>query len=285
MDIFFQHVNPINASIYMRHAKQNHFVVPWHFHPEIEIMYVINGEGTRIVGDSIQQFNAGDFVLVGSHTPHLWRNHNEYYENKGLYSECLLLFFKEETFGTEFLSIEEMSDIKRMLTEAKRGLRFSGHRSEKLKNLMLQAYNEKGIDRILTSIRLLNEMAQFETSEVLCSKGYIPDVSYRDYDRLDNCLEFIMSNYKKSITLKEVADIANMTPNSFCRYFKRRTNMTFSKFLIEFRVGKACQLLLNTEKKIIEIAFDCGFNSLSNFNNQFASVKGMSPREYRKKKA
>tara|TARA_R110002049_G_scaffold294274_1_gene480825 strand:+ start:4934 stop:5806 length:873 start_codon:yes stop_codon:yes gene_type:complete len=267
----------------MRHAKLPHFKIPWHFHPEIEIMYIIKGEGTRYVGDSVQQFCAGDFVLVGPNIPHLWRSHEKYYKEKGPNVECLLLFFREESFGSEFLSIAEMANVKKMLVQSKQGIRFCGPKTRNLKRLMIKAFKENGVNRVVSILHLLGAMSQFDNPHILCSPGYFPEGNYRDYNRLDKCLNFLLENYQRNISLKEVADMANMTPNSFCRYFKKRTTMTFSRFLIELRIGKTCQLLMESDKKIIEIAFECGFASLSNFNGQFAGIKKMSPRQYRKK--
>ncbi|MCG2462357.1 AraC family transcriptional regulator [Flavobacteriaceae bacterium F89] len=274
-------MNPIDMSFNILHVKLPYFVVPWHFHPEVEIMYVIKGEGTRFVGDNIENFSAGDFVIVGSNTPHVWRNNEKHYKNKDLNAECLVLFFKEETFGEYFLSIPEMSNIKRMLVDAKRGIKFSDKNSSKLKELMIRASKEKGINRMLIILGLLQEMTNYQNSDLLCSIGYNPDIKYEDYDRLNKCIEYIMVNFEKKIKLKEVADVVCMTPNSFCRYFKKRTAKTFSRFLTELRIGKACQLLIDTDEKIIEIAFESGFNSLSNFNDQFLKVKKIGPREYR----
>lgn len=283
MDTLYQHVNPVNATFYMRHAVLPHFVVPWHYHSEFELMYVIKGEGTRVVGDSVQNFNSGDFVFIGSGIPHLWRSDERYYKNLGLEVECLLLFFNEEVFGANFLAIPEMSKIKKMLSVAKRGIYFPGKESDKLKNLMIKGYEQRGMDRMLTVISILHEMTEFKESDVLCSAGYCPDVNHRDRHRLDECLQYITENFKDDIKLNDMAEMANMTTNSFCRYFKRRTTMAFLQFLTELRVRNASQLLIESEMKIIEIAYDSGFRSLSNFNGHFRKLRRMSPREYRKK--
>lgn len=267
----------------MRHAILPHFMIPWHFHPELELMYVLKGEGTRVVGDSIQSFGPGDFVFVGSGIPHLWRNDDRYYKDLNLEVECLLLFFKEEVLTGNLLEIPEMNGIKSLINTSQKGIRFGGEKSNQLKELMRDAYPLKGVDRVLAIIRLLDAMSKFENPEILCGPDYIPDVNHRDRNRLDKCLQHIIDNYRTDIKLPYLAEMANMTPNSFCRYFKKRTTMSFSQFLIEHRIRKASQLLLETEMKIIEIAYETGFRSLSNFNSHFKRLRGMSPRTYRNK--
>src|SRR5690606_29335703 len=155
-NLLFQHLmTPIDTSFNILHVKLPHFVVPWHFHKEIEIMYVIKGEGTRFVGDSVQNLSEGDLVIVGSQTPHDWRNHQKHYERKGLIAECLVLFFREESFGESFLSTPEMSNIRGMIHEAKRGIKYTDGHSSRLKTLMMQAYQERGMKRLLTIMDML----------------------------------------------------------------------------------------------------------------------------------
>ncbi|MBA7569385.1 Melibiose operon regulatory protein [subsurface metagenome] len=283
MDILFQHLTtPIDSSFNTFNVKLPHFIVPWHYHPEIEIMYVLKGEGTRFVGDNVENFLAGDFVLIGSNTPHVWRNDKRYYENReGLYAECLVLFFTPQTFGDAFLSSPEMSGIKKMLKEAWRGIKFRKKETFELKELMVEIFDSEGAERMLKVLQLLHKMSQHKHTRYLCSLGYHANLEYRDFDRLNRCVEYLMTNFHEKIELNKVAEIANMTPNSFCRYFKKRTTKTFSEFLIELRIGRACQLLTKSNKKVIEIAFESGFNSLSNFNDHFSKTKKMSPRQYR----
>ena len=283
MELLFQHLTPsADSSFKTYHEKLPHFVVPWHYHPEIEIMYILKGEGTRFVGDSIEQFSEGDFAMVGSNIPHVWRNNNKHYQNNSdLYAECLVLFIPSDFFSDALLSSPEMSEIKNMFEKSKRGLKFTGKKNTELKQLMIEIFQADGAERLIKVIQLLHKMSKFKKTDFLCSLGYNGNVVQRDFNRLTHCIDHILMNFQEKIELNKVAELANMTPNSFCRYFKKRTTKTFSQFIIELRVGKACQLLTESEKKIIEIAFESGFNSLSNFNEHFNKIMKMSPRKYR----
>ena len=283
MDILYQHLTPSSDSSFKVHyEKLPHFVVPWHYHPEVEIMYILKGEGTRFVGDSIEQFSEGDFAMIGSNIPHVWRNDNKHYQNTpDLYAECLVLFIPNDFLNNTLLSLPEMLGIKNLFEKSKRGLKFTGKKSEILKQLLIDVSMADGAERIIKIIQLLDKMSQFKKTHYLSSLGYNRNIVYRDFNRLTQCIEYILTNFQEKIELNKVAELANMTPNSFCRYFKKRTTKTFSQFIIELRIGKACQLLTESEKKIIEIAFESGFNSLSNFNEHFNKIMKMSPLKYR----
>jgi len=283
MDLLFQQLSPpIDSSFKIYHEKLPHFVVTWHYHKEYEIMYILKGAGTRFVGNSIDQFDEGDFVMVGSKIPHVWRNNYKYYKkDKDLYAECLVLFILPEIFGDLLLSSPEMNGIKELFEKSNRGIKFTGKGNAELKQLMTDIYNSKGINRLIKVLQLLQKMSEFKNTVCLNSMEYHANMVLRDFGRLTQCIEYLMANFHKNIKLNEVAKIANMTPNSFCRYFKKRTTKTFSEFVIELRIGKACQLLTESNNKIIEIAFESGFNNLSNFNDHFNKIMKMSPHKYR----
>ncbi|RIJ50817.1 AraC family transcriptional regulator [Maribellus luteus] len=283
MDLLFQHLAPsTDSSFKIHHEKLSHFIVPCHYHPEIEIMYILKGTGTRFVGDNIEQFDEGDFVMVGSNIPHVWKNDYKYYQkNIDLHAECLVLFIPPEILGEPLLSLPEMAKIKRLFEKSNRGIKFSGKRNVELKQIMNVIFESNGTNRLINVLQLLHKMSTFKNAVYLSSMGYRANLSPRDFGRLTHCIEYLMANFHKKIELTQVADIANMTPNSFCRYFKKRTTKTFSEFVIELRVGKACQLLNESDNKVIEIAFESGFNNLSNFNEHFKKMTGMSPKEYR----
>jgi len=283
MELLYQNLEALeDCSFKALHVKRPYFIVPLHYHPEIEIMYIMQGRGTRVVGDSVESFSSGDFVLVGSNTPHVWKSNKEHYEERDdLFAECLVLFIPPKTLGDEILPIPEMSAITKMLEDGKRGIKFKKDEAAGLREMMVDIYSLQGMDRMLKVVELLHKMSQCKHTHYLSSIGYESNFEHRDFDRLSRCVEYLLQHYDQKIELETLADLANLTPNSFCRYFKKRTTKTFSEFLTELRLGKACQLLMESDKTISQIAFESGFSSLSNFNDQFKKFKHESPRKYR----
>ncbi|MEM7107346.1 MAG: AraC family transcriptional regulator [Bacteroidota bacterium] len=241
-------------------------------------MYNIKGFGTRVVGSSVENYKPGDFVLVGSNTPHVWKSAKEHYQDNSLKAECLVLFIP---CALPLFELNELVPIKQMLEVSTRGIRFKSDRQ--LNKIMWDIHESKGILRINRVLNLLQKMVETEYKQFLTPPNDDNEVQSRDFDRLSKCIEFLLQNFDQKIELKEVAELANMTTNSFCRYFKKRTAKTFSQYLIGLRITKATRLLLETDLSIQHIAFESGFNNLSNFNEQFKAAKQVSPRSYRKK--
>ena len=280
MDLLYQNLEALEDSTFKcLHIKRKHHRVPLHYHPEIEIMYNIEGIGSRVVGNSVQSYGEGDFVLVGSNTPHVWKSAPEHYEENELRVECLVLFIPDQL---PLFDLQELYPVKRLLEESKRGIQFPAVQVPTLGEKLRNIYHTHGIDRVMNVLGLLHYMANLKHTSYLSTPQLSTEHDQRDFDRLSQCIDFLLRNYDQKIKLQTLADLANMTPNSFCRYFKKRTTKSFSQYLTELRIGKAAQLLSQTGKNIDQIAFQSGFNSLSNFNEQFKKIKGLSPPEFRK---
>ena len=285
MDLLYQHLEtPQDESFLTVHVNLNYFEVPLHYHPKIEIMYVIQGDGIRIVGDRIDNFEAGDFVIVGPNVSHVWKSDKKHLENPDLQSECITLFIDPYVLNENIFSLPEFKKVNRMLQNSNKGIKFTN--SEYLGNKLKVIGKSSGINKFQRVIDLLSDMAESESYEYLTDGVRVvnKETIKGDSDRLNNCLEFITDNYHRKIELKEVSDLANLTTNSFCRYFKKRTTKSFSRYLTELRVNSACKMLVNTDDNIKEIAYSSGFHSLSNFNSQFHKVTNLSPKGYRASK-
>ncbi len=283
MELLYQNLDSLEQSTFKSiHVKHPYHLVPLHYHVEIEIMYIVQGQGTRVVGDSVESFSPGDFVLVGSNTPHVWKSGKEHYlENSNLEAECFVLFIPPQVLTQDIFSIPEFSAIGKMLKSSKRGIKFSGPELKKLQSAMVSIFNSDGVKRILEVIRLLDSMSKVTSAKYLSEVIRTVDHETRDFDRLSRCVDYLLQNYDQKIELHEMADLANMTPNSFCRYFKKRTSKTFSRYLTDLRIGMAAKLLVETDKSVNQIAFESGFNSLSNFNDHFKKIKNQNPTEFR----
>ena len=255
----------------------------WHCHPELELIYFKKGSGTQFIGDSIKQFKAGDMVLVGSNLPHYWRFDDAYFHHdENIKVEMLVVHFCENFWGDQFLQLPENKLIKVLLERSKRGLQISGSTKEKLAALLAAMLNTDGADRVIMLLTALNTLATSNPVNYLTSIGFKYDHNESENDRLNNIYEYSVRNFRKKIYLDEIAEIAGVSSNSFCRYFKSKTRKTYSQFIIEIKVGYACKLLIENKLNIKQLCYDSGFNNFSTFHKHFKQVTGKSPLMYQK---
>jgi AraC-like DNA-binding protein len=270
----------------VKSLKAPHFDPNWHFHSEYQLFVVLRGTGTRFIGDHVTPFTQGDLVFTGPNLPHLWQSGHEYFEgNKHIWTEGIVVYFHEDFLGHEFLQKKEAYRLRQLFSRAQQGIRFVGATQEKAEKLMKELLKAKDFDSILSLLHLLNFLAASQEYKLLSSAGYTNLLKASDTERMNKVHAYVMKNFREKISLDEVAEIANMTPSSFSRYFKTHANKTFSDFLSEIRIGHACKLLLEKEMDITEICYESGFQTLSNFNRQFKSVTAYNPLAYRKKYA
>ncbi|MCK0157021.1 AraC family transcriptional regulator [Cellulophaga sp. F20128] len=255
----------------------------WHFHTEFQISLILEGTGTRFVGDQIQSFGEGDLVLTGTNLPHLWRSDDAYYEkNSKLKTKAFVIYFDNNLLSSTLLEKEEFYKIKKLLVNSARGIEFYGETIKKIKKILIQLGKEKGFSRIIKLLEIIDVLSKSEDINLLASPGYNSNgLKSDDAEKMRIVYDYVMKNFKTKISLDEIADMLNMTTTSFCRYFKPRANKTFTRFVNDIRIGHARKLLLEDNYNISEISYECGFNALSNFNRQFKSITGKSPNEYR----
>ncbi len=255
----------------------------WHFHPEFQISLIVEGKGTRFVGDHVAPFEEGDLIFTGPNLPHLWRSDDAYFKkNSTLTTRALVIYFDNELLSRSLLEKEEFYGINKLVKHAARGMEFYGETQQKINILLLSIGKEKGFKRIIKLLEIIDIMANSSEYNLLSSPGYNNVFKGGDAAKMSMVHEYVMSNFKTKIALDEIATMLNMTTTSFCRYFKPRANKTFSRFVNEIRIGHARKLLLEDNFNISQISYECGFNTLSNFNKQFKTIANMSPLEYRK---
>ncbi|TYB79092.1 AraC family transcriptional regulator [Bizionia myxarmorum] len=248
-----------------------------HQHEEIQVSIILEGEGTLVVGDSVNFYTKNDILVLDSHMPHVFKSDVEASEN----SHMLSMFFTKESFGTDFFNLEELHEIQPFFKRSKHGFKITSNKKA-IKKLFLQLESASKIERFIILLQLLKIGA---TAEYESLSSFIYNKKYSDNEgkRMRHVLAYTMNQYTKDITLDAVADVSNMTKNAFCKYFKKRTNKTYFQFLNELRIENACRLMLSQpDDAISEIAYQSGFNNISNFNRQFKMIKGKSPNNYRK---
>lgn len=277
---------PFTDTSYINFYKEDlpHFIVPWHYHPEIEIMYILEGTGTRFVGDHIDRYQVGDVCMVGPQLPHEWRNDDEFFkQGAGLKASCLCLFFLKDIFDGNLIRLPEMNNIRQLIERSRRGIKFTGLSRQQIGEYIRQSVDLAGAERIVRFISLLEMMATTEEYELLASVGFTESVNSSDFDRFDKVYQYMMKNFRQPIKLEEVASLVGLTPNAFCRYFRERTQKTFVQYLNDIRIGHAKKLLIEGRMKISTLSMEAGFNNLSNFIELFKRSAHMSPSEYQKK--
>lgn len=254
------------------------FGVHWHYHPEVEICYVKQGSGHRIIGNSVERFEDGDLVLVGSNLPHCWIT-DEDFNKSALHIEVYVIHFHTKLFPSD---VAEFSAIQNFLNQAKRGVKFNTLQEQYFITLLNALENSASLSKFLKLCELLQLMSASKQASILATANYVPEQSKKIESRIVNVCNYIQEHFKKPITLDELANIAHMNPASFSRFFKKNIGKSPINYLNEIRVNMACTKLLNTNDKAYQIAFDSGFNSMTHFNKLFKRYKGCAPLDYRK---
>ncbi len=276
-------IESLNQSYLVKKLQEPFFDPNWHFHPHYQLFTVIKGTGTRFIGDDIRHFEEGDTVFLGPNMPHLWRSDRNYFEKESqLQTEGIVVYFKEDFLGNDFFEKPEMFDIKSFLKNSERGLDITGTLGAEMVNDLKELLGLTGFEGISKLLNILHKLSVTNDYQYISSSNYTNTHKISETERMRIVHEYVLKHFKENINLSTVANLSNMTEAAFCRYFKSRTNKTFSDFVKEIRIGNACKMLQNEQKSISQICYESGYNTLSNFNNQFKSLKGVSPLQYQK---
>jgi AraC-like DNA-binding protein len=257
----------------------------WHYHPQCEIMLIKEGAGNRYVGDSFSPFSKGEIILLGPNIPHVFRSDPEYFVNGSKKMvKAIVLYWNYKLSKNDLFNLNEFAPIRELLQQTKRGLLIKENSKKTVARLLNRVVNTVGIDQIIEFISMLHFVATKAEYEPLSSLGFSATIDEEEVIKLNKVFDYLLKNFSRGITLQEIADISNMSPTTFCRYFKKITNKTFITFLNEIRVGHASKLLIeNKNKNISQICFESGFNNLTNFYIQFHKLKNLSPMEFKNK--
>ncbi|MEO8765736.1 MAG: AraC family transcriptional regulator [Ginsengibacter sp.] len=270
-----------DASFVVQEFRSPYFETPWHFHPELELVLVVEGTGKRFVGNHICDYKSGNLLLLGSNLPHWYRSDSRYYEtNSLLQSESLMIQFEKSFMGESFLLLHETAPIVKLLDKAAIGLEIGGITREKIVQMMYDLRKLNSMDRLLHLLQILNILSKSDEVYALSNQAE-SYINIKDSERINKIYEYVMHNFTNPISLHQVAGIVNMCPSTFCRYFKKRTRKNFICFLNEIRIGHACNKLIEDNYSITEICFLSGYNNIAFFNRQFKALKKRTPKEFR----
>lgn len=256
--------------------RENNFAF-WHFHPELELVYVNQGKGKRHIGNHLSYFNNSQLILLGSNLPH-----NGFTDRLTANGTETVIQFKPDFLGEGFFNAPEMNGIATLFERAKKGILYRPE-AKKLVGPKIESLPElEGFERILKLLEVLNDLAKSEDYTLLNADGFAFETKPQDSSKIDVIFKFVNSNFQRHISLEEIADKVSMTVPAFCRFFKKATGKTFTEIVNEYRVVHATKLLNESQLSIADICYECGFNNFSHFNKQFNEITGKSASNYRK---
>lgn len=259
---------------------------PWHHHPELELVLITKGKGRRMVGDHIDRFEDNDLVFIGSDTPHEWMCDKAYLKESGDFGgEGLVIQFMYNFLGETFFDIPENAPLKHFLLASARGIEIYGQTKAQIIQIMYQMMNIDATAQLYKLFSIFEILSSSKELNTLSSPAFLESFSLSENEPIQRAMQFIMQNFQRQIHVKELLEITNMSNTAFCNAFKYTYRMPFTTYLMKLRIGYASRQLLNGTKNIAEVAYDSGFENLSNFNRQFKKIKGATPHEYKKSRS
>lgn len=278
MKAVFEQLNTEQSSSFiLRQFDVPKFDAPFHFHPEYELTLILKGEGQRYVGQQVNEFFVGDLVFLGANLPHCWVNQPIENEN----ASAIVIQFGELFLGKGILDLPEMKKVQAFLEKSKSGFEIVGKTKEVLIERIVTLQLQTPLQKIAGLLEIFDIMCN--STEIITIDDFFFEHQYNQSEtaRFQKVFSYLIENFKEEITLEQIANIADLSPTSFCRYFKNITKKTFVEVLIEFRLQYACQLLNKTDLPIQQVAFESGFGDVPYFNKLFRKHKNATPKEWR----
>lgn len=249
----------------------------WHYHPEYELTLIARSRGQRFVGDNIAGYSAGDLVLLGPNLPHTWAS-----AGPGRVHRAIVVQFRRDFLGRNIWDLPEFRRVADLLRRSERGLQFTPHAGRVVARQLAALTRQRGLARLQTLLTILDTLAAARGARTLSSAGFAPSLRLGDQARMDRACRFIDAHLTERIAWRDVARETGLSPRAFSRFFKRNLGKTPVAYLNELRVGRACSLLINTDRTVTEICFASGFNNLAYFNRRFRALRRRAPRAYRR---
>jgi AraC-like DNA-binding protein len=251
----------------------------WHFHPEIQITLAIKSQGYRIVGDNISPLRDGDCVLIGSDVPHVWQQDRT---GNAHAVQAVIVRFRRDFLGSDWLARPEMDRLNKLLARARRGLQITGRTLQSITAKLRGLPKQEGLSRVVALLSVLDELANSGDLKPLASTGFRPSLDATDQERMGRILRYIEERLVDELAREDLARVASLSEGAFSRYFKSRTGRSLPEYVNELRIGRACRMLSESDNAVTDIAFDCGYRNLANFNRWFLKLTSHVPRDYRR---
>jgi AraC-like DNA-binding protein len=279
-DNIMREITPLTSGdcFTMLSRVKNEFDFPLHCHEELELNFILNAGGARrIIGDHIEEIGNYELVLVGSNLPHVWQTH----KCKSNNIKEVTIQFHKDLLDEKFLRKNQMSHLRKMLELSARGIQFSTETVKKLTPRITTLNQKNAFPSILELMSILHDLSVSRNMRPLSDTVFTGATFSHNSRRIEKAMDYMNQHFHKNITLAEIAKLVNMTPVSFSRFFKQRTGISFIDNLLEVRLGHASRQLIDTTHSISEVAYNCGFNNISNFNRLFKKKKNCTPKEFR----
>ena len=262
---------------YTKHAQKTNLKSHlWHYHPEIELVFINGGAGKRQIGSHISYYTNGSLLLIGSNLPHCGFTN----ENTGNTNETVI-HIKPDFLGNDFFGVPEMKRVQNILSQAKAGIAFGGETKRRVGAKIEMMENQAPLERLFTLLSILDELESSVEYTVLNADGFSLGLHVQDNDRINVIFNYVKDHFQEPISADEISSLVSMTTPSFCRYFKKISNKTFTEFVNEYRLVHASKLLAEKPISINDVCFESGFNNFSHFSKSFKQYTGKSASQYR----
>lgn len=273
---------PHDKTVIVQKDVLPHFYPHLHRHQEIQLTWIQQGEGTLVAENNMHAFRSNEIYWLGANLPHIFKSDPSYFSAKSRKKvQTLNIFFNTKGQLDSFFELPEIKNLKNFLQNHQPGFKVPQQHVATVSSKMMMIQNSTGVDQLIHFLELLKQLSTYSDLSALSSGSQPAAYSEHEGLRIGSIYNFIMQQYDKPITLEDAARQAHMTPQAFCRYFKKHTLHTFVSFLNEVRINEACKKLTDGNyDSIATVAYNCGFNSITNFNRVFKSVTNKSPSEY-----
>lgn len=275
------------AKLSLQHEKNKSFIVhdevypfaPFHHHPEYELVLIRKGKGRRMIGDNIDRFDENDLIFMGPYLPHQWIcDMTPDIEQ----SRAFVIQFDFDFLGNKFFDLPENVALKKFLGESVRGYRFFGETRDQIISILVQMMNRSDTERLYDLFSIFKIFSSCHDFLLLSSPDSIDSFSFKENEKMHKALQYILQHFHNKIHVDELLAITNMSYPTFYSHFNRNYKMSYKQYLLDLRIEYACKLLKDDSMSVSEIAFNCGFGNLSNFNRQFRKIKKTTPSNYQK---
>ncbi len=272
-----------DRSFDLRYERLPYFTNPWHFHPELELNFVVAGTGTRFIGQRVERFSSGEIILLGKNLPHYWKNDAAYYQpDRQLLAEAIVVRFAEDFVGSSFFNLPETKAVSELFKRAADGLRLLEPLCKQVAEQLYALLDLEGFTQLLALLAILQKIADSDAVESI-SPGYVPGQLVSNQNkRLSNVMAYVMEHFTQPISLGQVAERASMNEAAFCRYFKTQTGQTLTQFITDLRIRYACELLTSSEASVSQICYQVGLDNVSHFIQAFKKHQKMTPLAFRR---
>jgi|WetSurMetagenome_2_1015567.scaffolds.fasta_scaffold99027_2 AraC-like DNA-binding protein len=274
------HQEPYNSFIVLHEI--DHYT-PWHHHPEYELVLIEKGKGRRLVGDHVAPFEKNDLIFLGPYLPHQWicdikdTRQTDVTQNEAFVIQFLDSFLK----GTLF-EIPENAGLKDFLNKSTRGIEFYGRTKTRIISILHRMHNQNDTRRFYSLLSIFEILGLTDEFKLLTTPNSMNNFSSKGNEPMQKAMQYILQNFQKKIQTEDLLEISHKSYASFYSAFKKAFQMPFKDYLVNVRVGYACKFLAEGSINISEIAYESGFENMSNFNRQFKKIKGVTPSQFQK---